>query len=196
MTELYVQLDPAQLAAYQRDLAGVKGGIDGACRRAINRTATTLRARLVRAIAEQIMVPPGELRSRNVRLLQANYSQLEARITISGGRIPLILFGARPGRMSPAMQRRLAGTSYQIATAGGRRTAEGAFTAELRAGARAGVYRRIGTGRFPVRQLRGPSVPHVALDVLEEAAGEIQETAENELERNLSEQVGILLRRQ
>lgn len=171
MTAISVEVDPRQLAALERMLGGVRGGLPRVAARAVNKVARGARTRVVRAVAGRVAVKQGELRRRNVTLKTANYKHLSAHLRISGARIPVIRFGARQTRR---------GVSYRIEKRGSRRKVRRAFIATMRSGHR-GVFTRDplwehryprgrSSGRkhgLPITELRGPSVPEVVRDAAE-----------------------------
>jgi len=166
VTAISVEVDPRQLAALERMLGGVRGGLPRVAARAVNKVARGARTRVVRAVAGRVAVKQGELRRRNVTLKTANYKHLSAHLRISGARIPVIRFGARQTRR---------GVSYRIEKRGSRRKVRRAFIATMRSGHR-GVFTRDplwehryprgrSSGRkhgLPITELRGPSVPEDA----------------------------------
>lgn len=135
-------------AAIQRTLAGYRNGAPTVIRRALNRTVTPVRARAAREIAADLKVKPRTARSA-LAVRRATSRALEATVTASGQRIPLIEFRARQVKR---------GVSYDLGR--GRGLAPKAFIATMRSGHR-GVFKRLGRPRLPIQELRGPSIPRV-----------------------------------
>lgn len=85
--------------------------------RALNKTAVWVRARVVRAVAGEIVLPQKEIR-KGVELIRASRARLRADVRITGRRIPLLRFGARQTKK---------GVSYRVSKRKGRTTVPGAF---------------------------------------------------------------------
>ena len=147
MIGLNVKADAREV---ERVLAGIRGGAPTVLRRALNRTITPVRAEAARDVAQDMRVRVGTAR-RAMALRRATNRSLEASVTASGQRIPLIEFRARPVRQ---------GISYDLGR--GRTVAKGAFLSTMKSGHR-GAFRRKGKSRLPIGELRGPSIPHVFL---------------------------------
>jgi hypothetical protein len=136
-------VDAGQRAEVEELLAGVADGAERVLTRAVNKVGTAARTRIARQVAQQVNVKISELRERNITLQKANYRLLEARIHISGRRIPLMKFAARQTRK---------GVSYAIRR-GGRLMMLGAFLATMTSGHRGVFARRYAEGR--IERLRG-----------------------------------------
>ncbi len=131
-----------------------------AASRALNRLATTVRARAAREISKDMKVKVGTARGA-MRITRANRATLESQVIARGARIPLIEFRARQTRP---------GTSYDIGK--GRKTLQSAFIATMLSGHR-GVFARQGPkvvmtkGRYRgqmrqrIYERFGPSIPRV-----------------------------------
>src|SRR5262249_22753982 len=117
--------------------------------RALNRTIDSARTQATRSISEDL----GGIRQADVRkgleTTRANQGRLEATLRVRGRRIPRIACRARQTRT---------GVSYKLPTGAG--FVRSAFLATMRSG-HTGVFRRIGTPRLPIVELKGPSLPRV-----------------------------------
>jgi hypothetical protein len=191
---LTVRVDTRQV---EIALAGVRNGLPRVLTRAINRSATTVRTRASRAVAEDIGVPVRTVNESMV-LQRATPQRLRAVITITGRRIPLIDLRARGPEPSRGRGR---GVSYALG--GTRRRIQSAFIATMRSGHR-GVFKRIGTSarksprgwssNLPIVELKGPSIPRVAAKraILEA----IKAVGEMALLKNIQHEVRFLMSRQ
>jgi hypothetical protein len=149
--------------------------------RAINRTAAWSRTRTLEAITQNLALKKSDLdgshRFGGVTLTRANPDHLEARVNVSGSRIPLIYFHGTPN--APPSPR---GIAYQIDAGGGRkRLTLDAFVAVM-SSEHTGFFKRKSEGTThrkiiaktgkragkaiwsegPLIQLYGPSIPQVA----------------------------------
>lgn len=134
--------------------------------RALNRAGTAGRAAMVKVMKKDTGIASKNIRDE-IRIDKANRSRPVVRVEIRGRRIPLIAFGAKGPEPSRGKGR---GVSYKLPTGRGR--IGNAFISTMPSGHR-GVYKRKGTKRLPVRELFGPSLPHVFqkyLPVFREAA--------------------------
>ena len=131
-----------------------------AASRALNRLATTVRARAAREISKDMKVKVGTARGA-MRIARATRNQLESRVIAKGARIPLIEFKARQTRP---------GATYDAGR--GRKTLQSGFIATMASGHR-GVFTRQGPylvsvkGRYAGQRRQriyerfGPSIPRV-----------------------------------
>jgi hypothetical protein len=119
-----IAADERQAEDVYRALEGIPNGAARIVSRAVNKVAVSTRARVIARVCDEINVKPSDVRNRNVSLHKASYADLEARIDISGRRIPLADFGARQTR---------AGVSYAIRK-GQRVTIAHAFLATMPSG--------------------------------------------------------------
>jgi len=143
--------------------AAARRHIRPAAARALNRVAVSTRAEASREI-RQVYVLKARAIKAQIRLTRATAQSLEARLTASGKRIPLIEFQARQNRQ---------GVSVRIKRAGGRKTVRHAFVARMRSG-HVGVFLRLepGSNKFAPRSRRrrvrrsGPDLPIIELKSL------------------------------
>lgn len=131
--------------------------------RALNRTATSVRAVLAREIAGDIGLRVGTVRDE-LKIRTASADRPEAAIAVSGARIPLEDFkatGRIPSRGRGTVSARIGGARKQY---------PGAFRAQFRSGHKA-VFRRVRASvrksagawakNLPITELFGPSLPQV-----------------------------------
>ena len=161
-------------------------GRDGAkaVARGMNRTIQSAQTLSVRAIAEDLGIAQKEVR-KTMALRKANRTRLEASLTSTGRRIPLIAFRARGPEPSRGKGK---GVRYRLP--GGRGIAPHAFIATMKTGHR-GVFQRKGPARrLPIAELRGPSVPRVFRKQIDDA---IQAKADAALVKNVQHEIEYLL---
>lgn len=120
--------------------------------RALNRTAATVRTFMARTVAQDLGLGVRTV-SEQLRVEQAKPVEglLLARITVTGAQIPLYDFKARASKGG--------GVIARLPPPGAGRYPE-AFIARMKSG-HVGVFQRKGRPRLPIRELRGPSLPHV-----------------------------------
>lgn len=184
MIESSVQLDPRQVRQVRRGYGRAAELLPKAINRAIPIVGRKARVATVRAIAGNVNVRQAKLyqrgnRRRPVRDRTYKVGELVGyRMTIDKGRIPLGRFNARQHwRKGQTRGRVRSRVSYKIDKSGARRRVTDAFLLEFSSGYE-GVYRRQGSGRLPLVELYGPSIPHVAerdkdvRDVMDRQAGD------------------------
>jgi len=200
-----VKYDKRQLKAVERQVRGIPGAMKRIMPRAINRTATTARARIARKLAGQIKVKISTAK-KDVSIVKARRDCWKATLKITTGRIPLILFGARQTKK---------GVSYRIDKTGSRKSIKSAFiqtmpiTGATQQHEHRGVFvrkdkakysegldikGRLRKGRLPIRELFGPSIGIVFEQASGIAAETIAETGA-ELQKNIDSQVSYVLSR-
>lgn len=123
--------------------------------RALNRASTSGQAATVKAVAKDTGLQQKYVK-REIRIDKATRSTPTAAVEIAGKRIPLIAFQARGPEPSRGKGR---GVSYRLPTGRGR--VSDAFIVTVGAGGHRGVFKRRSARRFPIVELRGPSIPHV-----------------------------------
>jgi hypothetical protein len=114
--------------------------------RALNKTATTVRAEAARKIGREYNIKIGAAKSQ-MWISRANRGRVMASITVSGRPIPLVEFDARQTRRG-----------VTVKVKGTRKVVAGAFIATMKTGHR-GVYVRSTGKRLPIRQLFSLSLP-------------------------------------
>lgn len=142
------------------DLLGRRAPL--ALARALNRTATSERTAMARAVATDMGIKVGAARDA-IKVERASSAKLSARVISRGKRLPLIDFKARG-----PMPSRGRGAGVRYTMQGQRKTWRGSFiTTVTRAGddgqhaGHLGVFFRRGKARLPIKQAYGPSIAHV-----------------------------------
>lgn len=147
--------------------------------RALNRAATSGKTAMARSIAADTGIRNKTV-SEEIRILRATRQVPKVVIEIKGRRIPLIEFKARGPEPSRGKGR---GVSYTLPTGRGR--IENAFIATMPQGHR-GVFKRRQTGRLPIQELFGPSLPHVFEKFLPTFESAAQESLTKNIVREIS----------
>jgi len=148
--------------------------------RAINRAGISGKTAVVKAVAADTGLPQKNV-ERDLKIDKANPTAPQLTITVLGRRIPLIAFQARGPEPSKGRGR---GVSYRLPGARGR--IANAFIATMPGGHR-GVYKRRGTGRLPIRELFGPSIPKV----FEKFLGIFGTVSAQSFEKNLEHEIAF-----
>lgn len=165
MASFRIRLDLAQA---QRSLAYLRAQKPTAVFRAMNRSASSGRTLLTREIARNLALKSSTVRDQIV-VEKASQRSAVARLSVSGARIPLIQFNARGPEPS-----RGKGRGVTARLPGGKGRYPHAFIATMGSGHR-GVFERSGKARLPVRELKGPSLPHVFVKYVPMAQDRMQE---------------------
>lgn len=177
------------LARYGNAL-GTLGEVEGhrALARAVNRTTTSVRSRVVRAIAKQSSIPTRIVR-RQVRTIQVRPGSvgevLEGQIISHGRPIPLREFNAR--QFSWGVRAKLFGEMKRF---------HGMFiyAGTFRSGqtvANGHVFQRVTTRSLPIEKQEGPSVPEEM--VKNESAREFGRTVMQMLPARVAHEINRLL---
>jgi hypothetical protein len=186
--DLEIRVDEKRLREIQRMLADIPKALPKVMSRAINKTATSVRAKMVRDISSKIALKQKEIRE-DISIRKATYSRWQASVNLSRHRHGLIRFGARQTRT---------GVSYRIDKARGRKTIPHAFIATMNNAEN--VWVRVKgddgklVGRFPVRRLKGISIGEAwrrSAPMVMSGYAHAQET----LEKNIDSQIKLLLAR-
>lgn len=188
LASLTISVDPRQAAEIERLFAQFPREMTAAATRALNHTAGVGRTLTIKTIRGDLNVAAGAIRGekgsdKGVTVDRATWSNLQAVIRITGSRLPLIRFGARPN--DPSLfagdrARSQRGVSWMVDRAAGRKRDTQAFIARMPSGhigvfkRRRGVARKGGNRPAEKRppwftsldekltELKGPSVPQVA----------------------------------
>lgn len=147
--------------------------------RALNKTATTVRAEAARKVGKDYNIRIGAAKSQML-ITRATRNSIKAVISVSGRPIPLVEFDARQTRR---------GVSVKVK--GSRKIVGPAFIATMKSGHR-GVYLRemVGgkrAGRLPIKQLFSLSLPvafsqrQIMDALLASASGRFVETLKQEM---------------
>lgn len=178
------------LGELQQQLLGIGAAGPRILARSLDRAATSGKTAMARAISQDTGIANKNV-TREILIDKAGlYSSADPRIVVSikGRRLPLIAFQARGPEPSRGRGR---GVSW--VNQGARKREPHAFIATFASGHR-GVFERKGKPRFPIRELLGPSLPHVftqKIDVFETAAQEsLTKNLIHELGREVEKQTG------
>jgi hypothetical protein len=152
-----VLLTPIRVDVETRRLKALEARMPTIVARTINRSAGSARTAAGRAMAADLGLPVGEVRSR-LRLERAKpeAEHLFAELSVRGRPIPLIRFGAKGPEPS-----RGRGRGVTVRTGSGRIRLAHAFIATMPRSKHRGVFQRVATKRLPIVQLFGPSLPDV-----------------------------------
>jgi hypothetical protein len=166
-----------------RNIARFLQRAPNAIRRALNRGAVSARTFLVKEIAKDTGLKSGEVRDA-IKIREATAQNLTAEVSITGKRIPLIKFNARGPEPSRGRGRGVTARGPGLA---GRYPQ--AFIATVGSGRHRGVFQRRTKARLPIRELFGPSLPHVFGKLIPEAA----KVGEASLVKNLQHELAFAL---
>ena len=218
MLMLTAQIDPAAWQAASQELADLPQALERARTRAINTTLRRANTKILRMISGELNISQSELKQPHgkspaaVRVNKARFGDPWGTIFITGRRIPLRWFGARPNKPRSAGSRSPAdGVSYSIRRGGGQTNRPNAFVVKFKSGhiavvARLGEgqpRRRVGargqTGpyvhpRLPLTALHGPSVPEALVNAPDFAKDVIEAEMAEHLTADFCGQVDLLLR--
>ena len=173
---IVVTADLRQFEAQIRSL-GARAPIAGS--RALNRSIGTVQTAAVRAVAEDLKITQKDVR-KAMALERSTPRNLFARLTVTGRRLALYAFRARPT---------LRGVSYDLGR--GRKVLAGAFIATMRS-THVGVFKRRAKTRLPIDERFGPSLPHVF--VARKIAEAREALAREALIKNLKHEIAFLVR--
>lgn len=184
MSAEWITLDKELFARAERMLYGIPGGAKKAAARAINRAVIAARQQAVDGVRENYNIRARDVRE-TLKVSKAKPNRMIAVISSLGAPIPLYKFDVRP-RAANARGR----TPVRVGVKkGNRETFEKAFIA--RSGGVPGVYERKGAKRLPIKQLFGPSVPHMLNN--DRVVSSIADRAREMLEQRLDHEISRLL---
>jgi hypothetical protein len=185
---MFVAVDEAKLKELQDLCRGQAELVPKILARAVNKVGVAARTEIVREVASQVNVKIGELKARRVTLSKAYGENPEARIRISGRRIPLQDFGARQTKK---------GVSYAIRK-GGRKVFARSFQATMASG-HVGVFTRAKAEskapRLPIFEKAGPSIGEVVSGIESLAQDVFDRRVADDLAAEIDNQVGLMVRK-
>lgn len=167
-----------------RRFKAVADRVPHATARALNRAGTTMRAVMAREISRDTGLKVGTVKNELI-VTNATPAKTSVRVSVSGARIPLIEFNARGPEPS-----RGRGRGVTARLKGGRGRYPHAFISTMRSGHR-GVFQRRGSGRLPIDELEGPSLPWVFRKV----SPSVREAGVTALAKNLASEINYELRK-
>lgn len=166
MASFRIRLDLGQAS---RPLAYLRTAKPAAVVRALNRSAGSGRTLLVREVARNLALKSSTVRDQ-ITIEKATSRNVVSRIAVKGTRIPLIQFNARGPEPSRGRGR---GVTARLPGGAGRYPH--AFITTVGIGGHRGVFERKGKSRLPIRELLGPSLPHVFIKYTPLAKDRMQE---------------------
>ncbi len=193
-----IRYDERNLRRISAMLAGIPSGMKIAMSRALNRTAAKAKTNVVGQLKGEINVKVAAAK-KGIKIVKATRAHWVARLQITGDRIPLVAFGARPTNK---------GVTYKI-TIGKRKLARHAFIQTMptrgddQTRGHKGVFVRKAKAadsegsrknRLPILQLMGPSLG-IVFENAPGLAAEAMMRSEFILSRNINNQVNFLLSR-
>lgn len=132
--------------------------LNQAAPRALNATATTVRAEAARLIGKTWNMKVGAAKGQ-MNIVRATRAKLVAKIVVSGRPIPLIEFDARP---NVAQSGGKGQRNVSVRVKGQRKQLRNAFIATMKSGHR-GIFVRVNAGksggRLPIKELFSLSLP-------------------------------------
>jgi len=177
-----IRYDDKKIKQLERELQDFpKNSLPKVMSRALNRTATEARTKTSRMLAGEIGIKIGDVRKR-ITMSRASYRRWRSSIKISRRRIPLIRFGAKQTKK---------GVTYKKDRK--RVLISHAFITTMASG-HTGVFKRKFSSRLPISELRGPSLGQVYVNA-QDAANQIHRESLSRLEKNIHDQVQLILRR-
>ncbi|WP_339216270.1 phage tail protein [Solibacillus sp. FSL W8-0372] len=152
--------------------------------RAITRAATAGRTRASMNVRKNYMVSANDVK-KTIKISKKSSATLSANFRSVGSVIPLIDFDTTPQEPSPAAVR------TRVSKAGGKKNISNAFVARPSSSGKVHVFTRVGTSRYPLKVLYGPSVPQmigredIMDDILNRTQTVLNDRLDHELERLL-----------
>ncbi len=173
-----IEITAAQMDRAALLLRNIPGALPKAIYHTLNRAITTVKAKAATEISRVYRISSTALKDGNMRLRPATETSLSASITFAGNVIPLIQFQVSRGKSGMVRA--------SVMRKGGQAALKRAFVANPGHGE--GVFERVADKRFPIQQLYGPSIAHMAenADVLERVAKAGQDTINNRLEHEIT----------
>lgn len=148
-----IKTDFKEAEAMYRSLLG--RGVDRAVSRALNKTATSVRAQVARDIQQERALKIGTIK-KSLRLDRANVNRLAAAIVASGKAIAMRHFGARSTRQGVSVKIRKTGGRTRLVKNGNKSFQIPRFGNN--------VFVRTGKSRLPIKEWsRVPGIPQVFL---------------------------------
>jgi hypothetical protein len=223
-----VSFNESSVVELVQELAQQKENIPKAISAAVDRTGRSIKSMVLSAITSNINIKRKDIdgnskgRHRYGGVYFRAYgigSVRRATVTVTGHRIPVYRFGARPqlpptrktkapSEPDPARKfkkrkrrkgifkngRPRKGVSFRISKGAGATTVKDAFVARMKSG-HVGVFKRMKPGQsLPIAELFGPSIPQAALNDQKLQDG-LKVDASDMLKKNLSSQIDRFLQR-
>ena len=166
-------------------LSGIKGGWQQAVGSALARAANAGKTEAKKAVTEQYALSASEFVNRTKNVNHFNRSS-DGEITVSFGYrgpvIPLMRFDTSIDRSGRVVTR--------VMKTSTKKALDHAFSAKM--GSHIGVYERIGTSRFPVKELYGPSTPQM-IGTNETVADRVEDKMAEVYEKRIEHEITRIL---
>lgn len=196
-----IEFSAEQIKKAEMLLGDIREAIPKVQARAINRSLTTARAAIVRAVREEYMVDADAVR-KTITIRSATAATPTGIILSAGSPIALSKFdvgfsaeelesngfSAVEGVSSKHVLR--ARVLARVKKNSSRKVIKHAFSADLKSGHN-GIFVRAGKSRFPIKQLYGPSVPQMIGS--KSVSKQIEEKASVTLEKRLDHEINRVL---
>lgn len=153
--------------------------------RSVNRAVQGIETDGVKLIRQEYNIKAGDVR-KAFKIKRAGNGVLEAAAIVSGGRIPLIRFGARPAKLGG--RKPLKGVSVLVKKA--RKTIRHSFVARMKSG-HVGVFQRDRNRRLPISEKFSLAVPQMLENPV--VIEQIQEGVLKRYERTLTHEINLAL---
>lgn len=150
--------------------------------RALNRAGGSMNTAMARDISKDTKLKVGVVKE-NLKQTKATGTRLNFQLSVSGKRIPVEDFNAR-GPM-PSLGK---GRGVRANTPA--RVYPRAFRARMPKTGHIGVFQRVGQARLPIRELFGPSLPHVFVKF----SPATLERGQEQLTKNLQSEYNFLIK--
>ena len=176
MSNAYLTVDTRQIDDLARRLRRIPRGVTKVAVTAMNRTATSTRAEMVRVVRREYNVAAQGVR-RDIKITKANWSNPVAKVgSEASPGIKLKFFAPQPRsapstkRLKSGAYRPAGGISAIVTKSKGRQMVKGAFLARLKTGhvgvfmratQAAGARRLTSLGKRFMRELYGPSATYI-----------------------------------
>jgi hypothetical protein len=160
MIRFEIDINEADFRQSIREITAIKGGLPRALMRAINRTLDASERRELEVVRDETGLPLKRVKG-TFSVRRAQMLDLEGQVVSRGYRVPLIHFQTKPKKVTK--KRPPVGVSALVRKYEGFRVFPGTFLGKWPQG-QPNVLERTGRKRFPVRIVRGPSVPEVLGD--------------------------------
>lgn len=185
MCGIAVDVAEDSLARVQKVLAGVKGGWQKAVGSALSRAAASGKTAAKSAVSSEYTISPSLFLSetKNINHFQHELGDgVSVVFGFAGHVIPLMKFNTTVSSDGTV--------SAQVKKSNPAQTLEHAFRAQM--GAHTGIYERIGTERFPVKELYGPATPQMMYSN-EEVMDKVEEKMVSTYEKRIDHEILRLL---
>lgn len=186
MADVTVVVDKGDMKRLTKSLAAYPREAPKVLQRAVNRTTNTARVQAVRDIAGDTKLKQSDIFKRGVSnrpitQTRATNAKPEARINVTGRRIPLSRFKAREVKK---------GVSYNVGQ--GRKTIKGAFLRTVGVGQHRGVFVRQGKTAYPISEKFGPSLGYIFAESTNMVKDAVKK-ANKDLTKNIDTQLKLVL---